>query len=88
MLDSVAGDIRCDGRRSRWLTVRGMVSYWGLSRESTVEEIAARADELADPAHRARVRAFEGIMRLHLVIAIRTYDPQPRAIAGRACMHE
>ncbi|MFC4145703.1 LuxR C-terminal-related transcriptional regulator [Micromonospora mangrovi] len=65
VLDSVAGEIRCDSRRSRWLTVRGMVSYWGLSRESTVEEIAARADELADPAHRTRVRAFEAIMRLH-----------------------
>ncbi|GAA4565394.1 LuxR C-terminal-related transcriptional regulator [Micromonospora coerulea] len=65
VLDSVAGDVRSDRRRSRWLTVRGMVSYWGLSRESTVEEIAARGDELTDLADVARVRAFEAIMRLH-----------------------
>ncbi|MFE9653336.1 LuxR C-terminal-related transcriptional regulator [Micromonospora sp. NPDC006431] len=65
VLDSVAGEIGCDRRRSRWLTVRGMVSYWGLSRESTVEEIAARGDEMTDSADRARVRAFEAIMRLH-----------------------
>ena len=65
VLDAVAGEIRSDGRRSRWLTVRGMVSYWGLSRESTVEEIAARAEELTDPTDRARMRAFEAIMRLH-----------------------
>lgn len=65
VLDSVAGEIHDDRRRGRWLTVRGMVSYWGLSRESTVEKIAARAAELADPADRARVRAFEAIMRLH-----------------------
>ncbi|RZU73729.1 ATP/maltotriose-dependent transcriptional regulator MalT [Micromonospora kangleipakensis] len=65
VLDSVAGDVRSDRRRSRWLTVRGMVSYWGLSRESTVEEIAARSEELTDLADLARVRAFEAIMRLH-----------------------
>jgi DNA-binding CsgD family transcriptional regulator len=65
VLDSVAGEIECDSRRSRWLTVRGMVSYWGLSRESTVEEIAARGGELTDSADRTRVRAFEAIMRLH-----------------------
>ncbi|MFI5834940.1 LuxR C-terminal-related transcriptional regulator [Micromonospora sp. NPDC051300] len=65
VLDQVAEEIRDDRRRSRWLTVRGMVSYWGLNRESTVEEIAARGAELTDPADRARVRAFEAIMRLH-----------------------
>ncbi|MEV0002200.1 LuxR C-terminal-related transcriptional regulator [Micromonospora sp. NPDC050980] len=74
VLDQVAGEIRDDRRRSRWLTVRGMVGYWGLNRESTVEEIAARGDELADPADRARVRAFEATMRLHrldLDVAVR-----------------
>ncbi|MEU4634599.1 LuxR C-terminal-related transcriptional regulator [Micromonospora chalcea] len=65
VLDQVAGEIHDDRRRSRWLTVRGMVSYWGLNRESTVEEIAARGEELRDPADRTRVRAFEAIMRLH-----------------------
>ncbi len=65
VLDSVAGKVTDDQRRSRWLTVRGMVSYWGLSHKSTVEEIAARGTELTDPADQARVRAFEAIMRLH-----------------------
>ncbi|MFY1668718.1 LuxR C-terminal-related transcriptional regulator [Plantactinospora sp. WMMB334] len=65
VLDSVADQITSDERRSRWLTVRGMVSYWGLNRESTVAEIAADAERLADPADRARVVAFEAIMRLH-----------------------
>ncbi|RKN49530.1 LuxR C-terminal-related transcriptional regulator [Micromonospora endolithica] len=65
VLDAVAGDVRDDRRRSRWLTVRGMVSYWGLSRESTVEEIATRGAGLTDSADQARVLAFEAIMRLH-----------------------
>ncbi|WP_412102981.1 LuxR C-terminal-related transcriptional regulator [Plantactinospora sp. KLBMP9567] len=65
VLDSVADQISSDERRSRWLTVRGMVSYWGLDRESTVAEIAADAARLTDPADRARVVAFEAIMRLH-----------------------
>ncbi|MGV9808113.1 LuxR C-terminal-related transcriptional regulator [Micromonospora chersina] len=65
VLDQVAGAIQDDRRRGRWLTARGMVSYWGLSRESTVEEIAARGAELTDAADQARVRAFEAIMRLH-----------------------
>ncbi|MCM0678559.1 LuxR C-terminal-related transcriptional regulator [Micromonospora phytophila] len=65
VLDAIAADVRSDARLSRWLTVRGMVTYWGLNRESTVEEIAARGAELTDSADRARVRAFEAIMRLH-----------------------
>jgi DNA-binding CsgD family transcriptional regulator len=65
VLDSAADQTTSGQRRSRWLTVRGMVTYWGLSRESTVDEIAAGAAELTDPADSARVRAFEAIMRLH-----------------------
>ncbi|MFJ6195447.1 LuxR C-terminal-related transcriptional regulator [Micromonospora sp. NPDC092111] len=65
VLDAVSGDIAHDERRSRWLTVRGMVSYWGLSHRSTVDEIAAAGGTLTDPGHQARVRAFEAIMRLH-----------------------
>ncbi len=65
VLDAVAADLGDDRRRSRWLTVRGMVTYWGLSRESTVEEIAAQAAELRDSAAQARLLAFEAIMRLH-----------------------
>nr|WP_241562821.1 LuxR family transcriptional regulator [Micromonospora costi] len=65
VLDAVSPDTTDDQRFSRWLTVRGMVTYWGLSRESTVEEIAARAGSLTDSADQARIRAFEAIMRLH-----------------------
>ncbi|MGC5020434.1 LuxR C-terminal-related transcriptional regulator [Micromonospora sp. DT47] len=65
VLDSVAAEVHGDRRRSRWLTVRGMVSYWGLSRQSTVDEIARQGAELTDPGDQARVRAFEAIMRLH-----------------------
>ncbi|SCL19648.1 LuxR C-terminal-related transcriptional regulator [Micromonospora inyonensis] len=65
VLDAVAGQLDADDRYSRWLTVRGMVSYWGLRQESTVEEMAVRAAELTDIADQTRVRAFEAIMRLH-----------------------
>ncbi|GIJ19878.1 LuxR C-terminal-related transcriptional regulator [Micromonospora lutea] len=65
VLDAVATDAGQEERLSRWLTVRGMVSYWGLSQASTVEEIAAEGAKLGDAAAQARVRAFEAIMRLH-----------------------
>lgn len=65
ILDVAAEEIDSDQRRGRWLTVRGMVTYWGLSQQSTVKEISAAAEQLTDPPARARVRAFEAIMRLH-----------------------
>ncbi|MEV4808411.1 LuxR C-terminal-related transcriptional regulator [Micromonospora avicenniae] len=65
VLDAVSPDPAERQRFARWLTVRGMVTYWGLSHESTVEEIATRAESLTDSADQARVRAFEAIMRLH-----------------------
>ncbi|MGC5050428.1 LuxR C-terminal-related transcriptional regulator [Micromonospora sp. DT48] len=65
VLDAVATDAGQEERLSRWLTVRGMVSYWGLSQASTVEEIADEGTKLTDAAAQARVRAFEAIMRLH-----------------------
>ncbi len=65
VLDAVDTATADEERLSRWLTARGMVSYWGLSQESTVEEIARRGTELTDLAAQARIRAFEAIMRLH-----------------------
>ncbi|ASW53840.1 LuxR C-terminal-related transcriptional regulator [Plantactinospora sp. KBS50] len=65
VLDGVAAEVTTDRRRARQLTVRAMISYWGLRDASTVERIAAAAGELSDPADRARVLAFEAIMRLH-----------------------
>lgn len=65
VLDRVGGQLTSDRRRARWLTVYGMISYWGLRQESTVEQVCAAAQELSDLPARARVRAFEAIMRLH-----------------------
>jgi DNA-binding CsgD family transcriptional regulator len=65
VLDAVADQVTTERRRSRWLTVHGMVSYWGLRRESIVEDLSTAAAKMSDPADRARVRAFEAIMRLH-----------------------
>ncbi|MDQ7904742.1 LuxR C-terminal-related transcriptional regulator [Phytohabitans sp. ZYX-F-186] len=65
VLESVRGEIDSDQRRSRWLVVRGLVSYWGLGRESAVDEIAKDAATVDDPGLRARVHSFEAIMRLH-----------------------
>jgi DNA-binding CsgD family transcriptional regulator len=65
VVESVRDEIDSDQRRSRWLTVRGLVSYWGLGRESAVHELAKETPTVTDPGHRARVLAFEAIMRLH-----------------------
>lgn len=65
VLDAVADQVDSDHRRGRWLTVRGLVCYWGLNQESAVSELSAEAGRLRDPADRARVHAFEAIMRLH-----------------------
>ncbi|MCW6007476.1 LuxR family transcriptional regulator, partial [Micromonospora sp. CPCC 205371] len=65
VVESVRAEIDSDQRRSRWLTVRGLVSYWGLGRESAVHEMAKETPTVTDPGHRARVLAFEAIMRLH-----------------------
>ncbi|MEU5550610.1 MULTISPECIES: LuxR family transcriptional regulator [unclassified Micromonospora] len=90
VLDAVATDTGDEERLSRWLTVRGMVSYWGLSQHSTVEEIAKRGGDLKDHAAQARVRAFESIMRLHrldaptaLRLAQNVLDRPAASIAAR-----
>ena len=59
VLDAVTPEPGDERRLCRWLTVRGMVSYWGLSRESTVEEIAEpgrAAQRLRRPGPGARLR--------------------------------
>jgi DNA-binding CsgD family transcriptional regulator len=65
ILDSVDHLIGTDAQRSRWLGIRGIVTYWGLTEESTAGELAAAADGLADPRSRTWVQAVESIMRLH-----------------------
>ncbi|MFY1633793.1 LuxR C-terminal-related transcriptional regulator [Solwaraspora sp. WMMB335] len=65
IIESVRDEITTDERRSHWLMVFGLVAYWGLGQESTVEELAAGAEQLPDPAARVRVNSFEAIMRLH-----------------------
>ncbi|SNS96538.1 ATP-, maltotriose- and DNA-dependent transcriptional regulator MalT [Asanoa hainanensis] len=65
VLDSVDEHATSNHLRARWLVVRGLVRNWGLSRESTPDELAVEAKALPDPADQARVRSFEAIMRLH-----------------------
>ncbi|HEU5109151.1 MAG TPA: AAA family ATPase, partial [Micromonosporaceae bacterium] len=65
VLESVSGELTSDTRRGRWLTVRGLVSYWGLGDVSSMDELSKGADALSDPGELARVRAFESLMRLH-----------------------
>ncbi|GIF73231.1 LuxR C-terminal-related transcriptional regulator [Asanoa siamensis] len=65
VLDSVDEQATSAALRARWLVVRGLVSYWGLSREATPDELAVEAKALSDPADQSRVRSFEAIMRLH-----------------------
>jgi DNA-binding CsgD family transcriptional regulator len=65
VLESVRDQLTTEARRARWLTVRGLVSYWGLGHKSTVDELRAEGEKLADPGDRARVRSFEALMRLH-----------------------
>ncbi|WFE24095.1 LuxR C-terminal-related transcriptional regulator [Solwaraspora sp. WMMD937] len=64
-IEAVRDEVTTDERRSRWLMVLGLVAYWGLGNESTLEDLAAGARELTDPAERVRVDSFEAIMRLH-----------------------
>jgi DNA-binding CsgD family transcriptional regulator len=65
VLDSVSDQADTEHRRARWLTVHGMVSFWGLDRDDTTATISTAAERLTDPAARSRVLAFEAIMRLH-----------------------
>jgi DNA-binding CsgD family transcriptional regulator len=65
ILDSVTELIADDQQRSRWLGIRAIVTYWGLSEECTVEHLGKDGPALADPTARAWVLAVESIMRLH-----------------------
>jgi DNA-binding CsgD family transcriptional regulator len=65
ILDSVADLVTEDPQRSRWLCIRAMVTYWGLSDECTPEHLAKDGPLLTDPRAQAWVRAIESLMRLH-----------------------
>ncbi|MFD0741994.1 LuxR C-terminal-related transcriptional regulator [Phytohabitans flavus] len=65
VIESVRDEIDSEQRRSRWLVARGLVSYWGLGRESAVDELAKDAPTVDDPGFRSRVHSFEATMRLH-----------------------
>jgi DNA-binding CsgD family transcriptional regulator len=99
ILDSVAGQVMCDGQRSRWLGIRGITTYWGLTDETTPGRLSAAANELSDPAARSWVTAVESGMRLHhleVVAADRLAHgvldrdespPGPRALARCVLAH-
>ncbi|MGC9670668.1 LuxR C-terminal-related transcriptional regulator [Planosporangium sp. 12N6] len=99
ILDSVADRITDDRQRSRWLGIRAIVTYWGLSDESTPQLLAKDAPLLTDPDARAWVRAVESMMRLHhgedgtaLELARGVLDapgdaPETRALAASTVAH-
>jgi DNA-binding CsgD family transcriptional regulator len=65
ILDSATELIGDDRQRSRWLGIRAIVTYWGLTEECTLAHLAKEALALSDPQAQAWVRAVESIMRLH-----------------------
>lgn len=65
ILDEASDQIHTEAQRARWLVIRAIVTYWGLTDESTPDGLAAAAASLSEPRWRGWVRAFESIMRLH-----------------------
>ena len=65
ILDAATDLIGDDHQRSRWLGIRAIVTYWGLTEECTLQHLAKEAAALADPDARSWVRAVESIMRFH-----------------------
>jgi DNA-binding CsgD family transcriptional regulator len=65
VLDSTVGRAGDDQQRCRWLCIRAIVTYWGLSDECTPEHLAKDGPLLTDPCAHAWVRAIESLMRLH-----------------------
>jgi DNA-binding CsgD family transcriptional regulator len=91
VLETVHDELTNDLRRSRWLAVHSLLSYWGLNRLETRERLRAGAEEIADAGHRAWVTAFQAIMHLHglesdeaLRLAHSVLDRQAAAPASRA----
>jgi DNA-binding CsgD family transcriptional regulator len=65
ILDSVSELITSDAQRSRWLGIRGIITYWGLTDETTADRLATGGAALTDGRSRSWVQAVEAIMRLH-----------------------
>jgi DNA-binding CsgD family transcriptional regulator len=65
VLEAAGRQVDTEEQRSRWLGIRAIVTYWGLTDESTPDRLAKAALELEDPRHRGWVRALEALMRLH-----------------------
>jgi DNA-binding CsgD family transcriptional regulator len=99
ILDSVDHLITEENQRSRWLGVRGITTYWGLTDECTLDALATEGAKLQDPRERTWVQAVESIMRLHhgeqaaaVTLATSVLDspasaPGPRALARSTMAH-
>ncbi|MDT4988716.1 MAG: hypothetical protein QOI74_2810, partial [Micromonosporaceae bacterium] len=99
VLDAAAPLIDDDRRRARWVGIRSIVAYWGLSDAGTVEQIAREGAALTDPTAGNWVRAVESIMRshhgeyaaalglAHRVLADRHSDAGSRALAASTVGH-
>ena len=91
VLETVRDELTDDLRRSRWLAVYSLLSYWGLNRLQTRERLRAGTEEITDAGHRSWVLAFLAIMSLHglltdeaLRLAHNVLDRQAAAPASRA----
>jgi DNA-binding CsgD family transcriptional regulator len=99
ILDRGEALITNDTQRSRWLGIRGIVAYWGLTDESAMDYLTTEAAKLEDSRDRTWVQAVESIMRLHhghhataLTLARSVLDsaasaPGPRALARSTMGH-
>lgn len=99
VLDSVTDRIDDDHQRARWLGIRSITRYWGLTDETTIDSLASSADEFTAKAELSWVNAVEAIMSLHHGEVVRAQrlatavldepasGPAPRALARSAMGH-
>jgi DNA-binding CsgD family transcriptional regulator len=99
LLDDTEHQIVDETQRSRWLSIRGIISHWGLGDETTVEELERQSAKLIDARDRSLPLAVESTMRLHrgehglaLTRARSVLDspasaPAPRALARSIMGH-
>ena len=99
LLDETEDQIADEHQRSRWLSIRGIVSHWGLGDDLAVEELDRQTAKLTDPSARALALAVEATMRLHRgegsvalnrarsVLDNQASTPAPRALARSVMAH-
>jgi DNA-binding CsgD family transcriptional regulator len=99
LLDDNEGQIGDETQRSRWLSIRSLISHWGLGDDTIVEELDRQTAKLTDPRDRALPLSVQATMRLHRgesglalnrarsVLDSPAATPAPRAIARGVMGH-